>query len=122
MTAFVHATVLLHETVDAVNVRDHCVYVDCTLGGAGHAELLLQRSDSARLLGIDRDLGALTAARQRLAPFGDRVIFHHGGFADFAAILAIGYPVALEANAEERETLGLISMTMIFSVSGSTAN
>ena len=89
VTTFVHTTVLLQETVDSVNVRDHCVYVDCTLGGAGHSELVLQRSASARVLGIDRDPAALAAARQRLAPFGDRVTFHHGGFGDFKAILAM---------------------------------
>lgn len=85
---FAHKTVLLNETVDAVNVQNHGIYVDCTLGGAGHSELLLQRSDGARLIGIDRDPAALAAARVRLAPYGDRVIFHHGAFGDLPEILA----------------------------------
>jgi 16S rRNA (cytosine1402-N4)-methyltransferase len=85
---FAHTTVLLHETVQAVNVKDQGVYVDCTLGGAGHSELLLRSCHGSRLLGIDRDPDALHAAKLRLAEFGDRVMFHHGAFGDLAAILA----------------------------------
>ena len=79
--AFVHRTVLLEETVDALAPRSGGVYCDATLGGGGHAEAILERSAPAgRLVGVDRDPRALAASRERLAPFGDRVTFLHGAF------------------------------------------
>ncbi|MGE0546552.1 MAG: 16S rRNA (cytosine(1402)-N(4))-methyltransferase RsmH [Kofleriaceae bacterium] len=87
MTAFDHATVLAVETVDQLDVRNDCVYVDGTLGGAGHAAQILERAPRATLIGIDRDPTALDAARERLAPFGDRVRLVHGQYADLPSIL-----------------------------------
>jgi 16S rRNA (cytosine1402-N4)-methyltransferase len=59
--------------------------VDGTLGGGGHARLLLTARPDLRLLGLDRDPDAVSAARQALASFGDRVAVVHGGFEDIAA-------------------------------------
>jgi 16S rRNA (cytosine1402-N4)-methyltransferase len=86
---FLHATVLLRETVDGLAPRAGGVYVDATLGGAGHAFAILEASaPDGVLYGIDRDPTALEAARARLAPFGARAIILHGTFASARALLA----------------------------------
>ncbi|MEJ7597010.1 MAG: 16S rRNA (cytosine(1402)-N(4))-methyltransferase RsmH [Kofleriaceae bacterium] len=85
MSAFEHTSVLLNEVLDHLAPRDHGVYVDGTLGGAGHAEAVLERCPTARLIGIDRDPAALEAAKRRL---GDRATVVHGAYADLASILA----------------------------------
>jgi 16S rRNA (cytosine1402-N4)-methyltransferase len=88
VNAFNHATVMLQETVDAVAPRAGGIYVDATLGGAGHAHAILERSAPDGILyGIDRDPSALEAARARLAPFGARAIVLHGTFANVRALL-----------------------------------
>ena len=64
-------------------------YLDCTVGYSGHAEKLLETSDpDCRLIGIDRDVVAIAASRERLARFGDRVRLFHGHFADLKQHLA----------------------------------
>lgn len=64
---FSHVSVLLHETVDALNVKPDGVYVDCTLGGAGHTSLILSRlNENGRVIGIDRDDDALENARLKV--------------------------------------------------------
>ncbi|HEY6877434.1 MAG TPA: 16S rRNA (cytosine(1402)-N(4))-methyltransferase RsmH [Polyangiales bacterium] len=89
MSEFLHATVLLRETVDAVAPRAGGVYVDATLGGAGHAYAILERSaPDGVLYGIDRDPSALEAARARLSPFGARAILMHGTFGKVRSLLA----------------------------------
>ncbi|HEX5656371.1 MAG TPA: 16S rRNA (cytosine(1402)-N(4))-methyltransferase RsmH [Polyangiales bacterium] len=88
MSTFHHATVLLRETVDAVAPRAGGVYVDATLGGAGHAFAILEASaPDGVLYGIDRDPTALEAAKERLAQFGARAIVLHGTFANVRALL-----------------------------------
>lgn len=78
----IHVPVLREETLDALQPRPGGRYVDGTLGGAGHAEAVLERSaPDGRLLGIDLDPEALARARRRLAPFGDRVVLVHDSFA-----------------------------------------
>ncbi|HYM80154.1 MAG TPA: 16S rRNA (cytosine(1402)-N(4))-methyltransferase RsmH [Candidatus Limnocylindria bacterium] len=64
------------------------LYLDATLGDAGHAEALLRAEPGARLLGSDRDRAALDFARARLAPYGDRVSVAHATFAELPAVLA----------------------------------
>lgn len=64
---FKHISVLLHETVDALNVKPDGVYVDCTLGGAGHTSLILSRlNEFGRVIGIDRDDDALKNAADKV--------------------------------------------------------
>jgi 16S rRNA (cytosine1402-N4)-methyltransferase len=88
MSDFVHQTVLLHETVEAVVPRAGGVYVDATLGGAGHTQALLEQSAPDGIVyGIDRDPLALTAARERLASFGPRAIVLHGTFGSVRELL-----------------------------------
>ena len=74
MSAFQHIPVLYAETLAALELRAGAVYVDCTLGGAGHAAGILEGSaPDGRLIGLDRDPAALSAAHEKLAPFGERV-------------------------------------------------
>lgn len=82
-----HKSVLLHETIAALAPRAGGIYVDATLGAGGHTEALLSL-EGTRVIGVDRDETALALARERLAPFGDRVTFVHGRFAEIEAHLA----------------------------------
>ncbi|MGX7419486.1 16S rRNA (cytosine(1402)-N(4))-methyltransferase RsmH [Carnobacterium gallinarum] len=73
MTTFNHETVLLHETVDSLALKKDGIYVDCTLGGAGHSEYLLsQLSEAGHLYAFDQDERAIENAKQRLAPFVEK--------------------------------------------------
>ena len=93
MTGFDHASVLAAEVLEHLSHQDDGVYVDGTLGGAGHAAALLERLPDTTLIGIDRDPSALEAARVRLAPFGDRARLVHGEYADLPGVLAsLGVP------------------------------
>jgi 16S rRNA (cytosine1402-N4)-methyltransferase len=83
---FVHASVLAREVIEALSPQDHGVYVDGTLGGAGHAKLLLDRAPAASLIGIDRDPLAVAAGRSVLAGFSHaRVV--HGEYDELPRIL-----------------------------------
>ncbi|MDB4961509.1 MAG: S-adenosyl-methyltransferase MraW [Myxococcales bacterium] len=93
MAGFDHTSVLAAEVLEHLAPRDHGVYVDGTLGGAGHAAALLAAVPTTSLIGIDRDPAALEAAREKLAPFGDRVRLVHGEYADMPQLLAdLGTP------------------------------
>ena len=85
---FAHETVLAAEVLDALALRDHGVYVDGTLGGAGHAAAILGGVTHASLIGIDRDPSALSASREVLAGFAGRARLVHGEYGDLARILA----------------------------------
>ena len=76
----IHTPVMLERTVELLAPalqREGAILVDGTLGMGGHAEAFLTRFPGIRLVGIDRDTDALAVARERLAPFGDRVRFAH---------------------------------------------
>ena len=84
---FRHITVMLHEAVDALNVRPGGVYADGTFGRGGHSRLILSRLGGAgRLVVFDKDPQAVAAARQ-LAAEDKRVSVVHGGFSGFQAAL-----------------------------------
>jgi 16S rRNA (cytosine1402-N4)-methyltransferase len=85
---FAHAPVLAAELLDALQPRDHGLYIDGTVGGAGHAALILGRAPAARLIGLDRDPTALAASREALAAYSDRVQLIHGEYGDLPRILA----------------------------------
>ena len=89
MTEFHHVSVLPEETVAALNVVPGGIYVDATLGGAGHAQrIAAQLSEQGRLIGIDQDETAIAAARERLADVRCQVSLVRDNFRNLAAILA----------------------------------
>jgi 16S rRNA (cytosine1402-N4)-methyltransferase len=96
---FVHQPVMAREVVELLVPVPTGLVVDATVGGGGHAHLLLTARPDLRLLGIDRDGDAVMAARERLAPFGDRVRVVRGGFDDIAAIVA---------NEDEGNVMGVL--------------
>ncbi|MBP5275366.1 MAG: 16S rRNA (cytosine(1402)-N(4))-methyltransferase RsmH [Lachnospiraceae bacterium] len=84
---FKHVSVLLRETVDGLNVKENGIYVDCTLGGAGHSyEILKRLNGTGRLIGIDQDADALKAAKERLKEF-DNVTYVHSNFENIKEIV-----------------------------------
>lgn len=71
---FSHVSVLLDEVIEQLNIKPDGIYVDGTLGGAGHASEVCKRlSENGRFIGIDQDAAAIEAAGMRLEPFGDKV-------------------------------------------------
>ena len=84
---FIHKSVLLDECIEALNIRSDGVYVDGTLGRAGHSREIAKRLTTGRLICIDRDMAAIEAAQERLAPWMERVTLVHGNFADLEAVL-----------------------------------
>ena len=87
MSDFFHISVLLHECLDGLNIKPDGIYVDGTLGGAGHSSQIAARLTTGRLIGIDRDPVALKAAGERLAPYKDRVTLVHSNFCEVKQIL-----------------------------------
>ena len=83
-----HVPVLLHECLDALAIRPEGIYVDGTLGRAGHSLEIVKRLTTGRLIGIDRDETAITAAQERLADYADRVTLVHSNFDRIGDILA----------------------------------
>lgn len=78
---FNHTTVLLNEAVDALDIKPDGIYVDCTLGGAGHSELILSKlSGSGRLIAFDQDEIAIKNAQEKLAPYKDRLTIVKSNF------------------------------------------
>lgn len=87
MGEFTHYPVMLHECIEGLNIRPDGVYVDGTLGRAGHSMEIAKRLTTGRLYCIDRDMAAIEAARDRLSPWMDRVSLIHGNFTDLDQLL-----------------------------------
>ncbi|WP_442599402.1 16S rRNA (cytosine(1402)-N(4))-methyltransferase RsmH [Neobacillus sp. D3-1R] len=78
---FSHTTVLLKETVEGLNIKPDGTYVDCTLGGAGHSELILsQLSKEGNLIAFDQDQVAINHAKERLSKYEGQVTFIKSNF------------------------------------------
>lgn len=84
---FCHKSVLLDECIEALKLRPDGIYLDGTLGGAGHSYEIARRLTTGRLIGVDRDATALKAAAERLAPFASRVTTVHSNFSELDYIL-----------------------------------
>ena len=85
---FEHTPVLLREVIEGLHIRPEGIYVDGTLGGAGHSfEIVRRLSLDGRLVGIDRDEHAVEAAAERLKPFMDRVTIVRGNYLNTTDIL-----------------------------------
>lgn len=93
-----HYPVLLKEVGQYLSVDPAGVYVDCTLGFGGYAEAILSRLETGRLIALDRDESAIRAARERLARYGDKVTYYHGGFSEIE-----------QAAAPERNLAGVVA-------------
>ncbi len=87
MKEFHHISVLLHECLDGLDIKPDGIYVDGTLGGAGHSSQIAARLTTGRLIGIDRDPIALQAAGERLKPYGDRATLVHANFSQMKQVL-----------------------------------
>ena len=82
-----HIPVLLYETIRALNVKPGGRYIDCTLGSAGHALAILEKSQpGGHLLGIDMDPEAIEVARERLRPYRDSIFLVNNNFANLASV------------------------------------
>jgi len=84
---FSHKSVLLDECIENLNIREDGIYLDGTLGGAGHSLEIVRRLTTGRLIGVDRDQIALKAAGERLKPYADRVTLVHSNFSEIASVL-----------------------------------
>ena len=84
---FCHKSVLLDECIEALKLRPDGIYLDGTLGGAGHSYEIARCLTTGRLIGVDRDAVALKAAAERLAPFASRVTTVHSNFSELDHIL-----------------------------------
>ncbi|MBD8990712.1 MAG: 16S rRNA (cytosine(1402)-N(4))-methyltransferase RsmH [Clostridiales bacterium] len=87
MSEFHHVSVLLEECIEALSIKPDGIYVDGTLGGAGHSSRIAAELTTGRLIGIDRDPVALEAAGERLKPFADRVTLVHSNFDEMDTVL-----------------------------------
>ena len=85
--SFSHKSVLLDECIEALAIKPEGIYLDGTLGGAGHSFEIAARLTTGRLIGVDRDQIALSAAMERLAPFKERVTAVHSNFSELDIIL-----------------------------------
>ena len=84
---FKHISVLLNESINALNIKENGIYVDCTLGGGGHSlEILKILKGTGQVIGIDQDTNALTAAKERLKEYNN-VIYVHDNFYNIKNIL-----------------------------------
>lgn len=91
---FKHYSVLLAETIEQLHVKPDGIYVDGTLGGAGHAFEVCRRLTTGHFYGIDQDDAAISAASERLAPFGEKVTIIRNNFCNMK--------MALEAQGVEK--------------------
>lgn len=82
-----HISVLLHETVDGLNVKPDGIYVDGTLGRAGHSGLIVKSLTTGHLFAFDKDQVALDESRVRLQEFSDKVTFIHDDFKNIKKVL-----------------------------------
>ncbi len=84
---FKHFSVMLEECIEMLDIKEDGIYVDCTLGGAGHSKKILKKlSPKGRLIGIDQDLDALKAAKEKLKDFNN-VTYVHNNFYNIKDIL-----------------------------------
>ena len=84
---YTHKPVLLAPCIEALRIRPDGVYVDGTLGRAGHSMEIARRLTTGRLICIDRDMAAIDAAKERLAPYLDRVTLVHSNFSELGGVL-----------------------------------
>lgn len=87
MSEFKHYSVMLNECIEALDIKPNGIYVDCTLGGGGHSEEIVKRLKNGRLIAIDQDEDAISAAKERLSEYQDKITFVHSNFSELKSIL-----------------------------------
>lgn len=85
---FHHISVLLNECIEGLNIKENGIYVDGTLGGAGHSAEIVKRLTTGRLIGIDQDTNAINAAEKRLEEYKDKVTLVHDNFSNIKAVFS----------------------------------
>ena len=89
---FKHVSVLLDECINALNIKEDGIYVDCTLGGAGHSSEIVKRlSSDGRLIGFDQDKDALKAAGERLKDYKNVTYVHSNFYAIYDVLTVSSY-------------------------------
>ena len=84
---FKHVSVLLNECIEALDIKENGIYIDCTMGGGGHSlEVLKKLKGTGRLIGIDQDTNAIAAAKERLKGY-ENVTYVHNNFYNIDSIL-----------------------------------
>ena len=83
---FSHIPVLADECIKALCIKHDGLYVDATVGGGGHSRLIAQRLTSGRLICLDRDSDALTAASKRLGEYADKITFVKANFSEIKSV------------------------------------
>ena len=79
---FKHKSIMLEETIESLHIKPDCIYVDGTLGGAGHSmEIVRRLTKGGRLIGIDQDGDAIEAASGKLEPYMDQVTIVRSNYA-----------------------------------------
>ena len=81
---FVHVPVLLDQCIEGLNIKENGIYMDATVGGAGHSIEIVKRLKGGRLIAIDKDADALQAANKRLNNYIDKVTFIHNDYKNFS--------------------------------------
>lgn len=84
---FSHVPVLLREVLEGLNLENDKIYVDCTIGGAGHSEKILENTKNSMLIGIDQDEDAILASTKRLEKYKSRVKIVRSNFANIKNVL-----------------------------------
>ena len=78
---------MAEECIAGLDINPNGIYVDCTVGGGGHAALIVEKLDEGRLIALDRDRDAIEAASRRLQAYSDKVIFINSNFSEIKHIL-----------------------------------
>ncbi len=85
---FNHTTVLLNEAVEILDIKPYAIYVDATLGGAGHSLEIVKKLTSGKLICFDQDISAIDTAKERLKDFNDKTVLIHSNFENLKAELS----------------------------------
>lgn len=90
--SFNHTPVMLNECLEGLSINPQGIYVDGTLGGGGHSKEILKRLTTGKLIAFDKDIDALTATKEKLKEFGDKILFIKSDFKDmFNQVRQAGY-------------------------------
>lgn len=84
---FKHKSVLLEEVIEELDLKPDGIYVDGTLGGAGHSSEMLRRAEIKKLIGIDQDPDAIKAASKKLEPYGERAVIVKSNYENIGEII-----------------------------------